>query len=806
MNKSAVKNFAVWARNELIKGVENRAFLLGVSENDLDESLDTFKGVAFSQEEASARKALIKDIKNHGYRQTIEEVAYTWFNRLCALRFMEVNDFLPNYIRPFAAFPNPEILRNSLNQPIDGLDKQRLTALQSKKEDLYRYMLLAICNSMNKSLPNMFECIQEYTTFLLPNGLLTENSIIAKLVHAIPDDGQKDAVQIIGWLYQHYNTESKNLVFAGLKENKKIDKDNIPVATQLFTPDWIVRYMVENSLGKLWLDKGKADWSSLKDSWKYYIEPAEQAPEVQAELDKINDGLKAVKITDIKFIDPCMGSGHILVYAFDVFMQIYESQGYDKREAAKLILQNNLYGLDVDKRAYQLSYFALMMKGRQYNRRIFEENLELQLYHPEGYADGEEFGSLIKADKASEKPAELTTLYDAETAEYNFTRLLAQKYDVVCTNPPYMGKKSLNSTMSEYLRKHYPKGKTDLYTAFILRCQELTKQNGYTAMITIHTWMFISSYADLRKELISNSMFTSMVHCGAGTFEELNSFNVLSTAFVTNKSSVKNYMATYIRLASYYNTPDKLNNYNNLNNRYIVNKEEFEIIPNNPIVYWISCVARNAFNIAKQVREYAEPKQGLATGDNEKFVRYWFEVSNEDCAYLLPDKEAMFESGKKYAPYNKGGNFRKWFGMNEYVIKFDKLNYELLSQSGNHLPSRRYYFKKGLTWSLFGFENFGVRYKEEGFVFDVSGSSMFPSEDNMKYILGFLASNTAFYYLSILAPTVNFQVGNIGDLPLLTDENKKPQIDKLVEDNIALSRADWDSFEASQDFKKHPLL
>ncbi|NLI64553.1 MAG: BREX-1 system adenine-specific DNA-methyltransferase PglX, partial [Bacteroidales bacterium] len=657
-----------------------------------------------------------------------------------------------------------------------------------------------------------------------------------------------------GWLYQYYNTEPKDKIFNNLKKNIKVDRVNIPAATQLFTPDWIVRYMVENSLGRLWIE-GHPD-EELKENWKYYIEEAEQEKEVEEQLSKIRKEYEEIKPEEIKCIDPCIGSGHIGAYIFDVLIQIYESCGYKSRDAVRLILENNIYGLDIDERARQLAYFSLMMKARQYDRRFLsrrdipqpkiysieesnffktENGKNVIEYFSNGdndlkkdidsiiedMMDAKEYGSIINVNQVN-----FEALYNRfEDIKNEFAmnldgvlaleqllplveqaEILSDKYDVVITNPPYMGKKSLNATLSNYMDEHFEKGKSELYSAFILRCMDFTKTNRYMAMITIHTWMFISSFENLREEVLNKFTIDTMVHTGAATFEELNSFNVLATSFCFRKSNLDNYSTVFIRLADYYNTKEKLNNYFKNVNRHKLIQKEFYKIPNHPFVYWVSNDMIDNFVNNSSLRKYAEIKQGLATGNNAIFIRSWFEVSRDKLYLHAKNKKEAFKSGAKWFPYNKGGKFRKWYGMNEYVIKFNKMNYDILSKQGNRLPSRQYYFKEGITWSLFGFENFAVRYKKNGFVFDVSGSSMFTSEELQSYILAFLASKVAFSYLSVLAPTVNFQVGNIGDLPLIIDYNIKDEIELLANECVEISKTDWDSYEESWDFKKNPLL
>lgn len=885
MDKNAIKKFAIQSRVELIKAVRQKAFEYKIEEqSDNDDSNVTAGGRLLTDAEQKQRASLISQIRQKGYEQVMEEVAYTWFNRFIALRYMEVNNFLPSRVRVFSDENdefNPEILKEAMTIELDGIDKEKIYDFIEKQdnENLYKYLIITQCNALGECLPGMFEKIEDYTELLFPNNLLKPGNVLERMVDDIPTEDWEDAVQIIGWMYQYYNVELKDDTFAKLKKNIKISKERIPAATQLFTPDWIVRYMVENSLGRIYIDKRKnegvyADGRGLdemtwheaeserikaekeiaeKMGWKYYLPEAEQEPEVREQLNKIStEASENFDITKIKVLDPCMGSGHILVYAFDVLMQMYVEFGYSEREAAKSIVENNLYGLDIDNRAGQLAYFAVMMKARKYNRRILNVETkpnvmaiqESNSINPDYFSlfgdlegkarelfdnmkDAKDLGSIIRVKLTVEELTELKN--KAEEIENSFydnffdkarqsgiatefiplieqAIILAQKYEVVVTNPPYMGKKSLNNRLASFLDENYPNGKSELYSAFILECIDLTKENGFTAMITIHTWMFIRTFEGVRSKILHDTTISSMMHTGAATFEELNSFNVLATAFSLRKICISNYISTFLRLADYYSTEMKLNNFNNPDCYYNIKQNQFEYVPGKPFVYWITEKARSNFSKFKQLREYAEPKQGLATGDNDRFVRNWHEVAFNKVGLLCTSTKRSLKSHKKWFPYNKGGNFRKWYGMNEFIIAFDSENYIQLSKRGNKLPSKHYYFQKGLTWSLFGFENFGVRYKTEGFVFDVSGSSMFPKEDQMLYILAFLAGAVSFYYLSVLAPTVNFQVGNIGDLPLFIDELKKAKVTELARNSIEISKIDWDSYETSWDFQKNPLL
>lgn len=566
MNKGAIQKFAIWARNELIAQVSQRAYQYGIDESGFgDASADTLNGRLLTAEEKSQRQELIKQIKEKGYQQVMEEVAYTWFNRFIALRFMEVNNYLPSHIRVFSdasgAF-KPEILNDVLHLDLPGLDSGKVAEYieNNDTEALYRYLLLTQCNALNSALPVMFERMGGYTEMLLPNNILRQDSVLGHMVSDIPEEDWQDAVQIIGWLYQYYNTELKDDTFAQLKKNVKITKERIPAATQLFTPDWIVRYMVENSLGRLWLE-GHPN-AELHDGWKYYLDEAEQEPEVEAQLAKLREEYKTIKPEEIKVIDPCMGSGHILVYAFDVLMQIYTSAGWDQREAAQSILKNNLFGLDIDDRAAQLAYFAVMMKARQYDRRLLTRGIQsnifsiresngiqamtIEYFHKNNpklkadiesivteMRDAKEYGSILNIT-----PVDFAGLYarfDEIREDINMMQmsaldellplvkcaeLLAQKYDVVVTNPPYMAVSNAGAKVNDYVKKNFPDSKADMFAVFIERCGQMAKKDRYQAMITQHAWMFLSSFENLRTKLLAVDI-VNMAHLGARAFEEI---------------------------------------------------------------------------------------------------------------------------------------------------------------------------------------------------------------------------------------------------------------------------------------------
>jgi len=818
MNKNAIQKYAIWARNELIEQVKQRAYQYGISAKGYgDENAAVVAGRVLSADEKRQRSAFVSEIKRHGFEQAVEEVAYTWFNRFVALRFMEVNDYLPTHVRVFSDASggfNPEILKDVLHLELEGLDKSKVSEMlnANQTEELYRYLLLTQCNALNAALPEMFEKLGTYTEMLLPNNILKQESVLAHLVKDIDEDDWKDAVQIIGWMYQYYNTEPKQAVFDGLKKNLKITKEKIPAATQLFTPDWIVRYMVENSLGRLWLESHPNP--TLKANWKYYLDEADQTSEVAEKLRVLRSQSPVRSPEDIRLVDPCMGSGHILVYAFDVLMQIYESEGYNSRDAAKLILEKNIYGLDIDGRAYQLAYFSLMMKARQYNRRIFTEEIKPQVYYPTGFPDGEEYGSLVKVDKLEPMPVEKSgqlsiedTAYDVHLNAWNFKRLLVQKYDVVVTNPPYMGSSGMGAKLSEFVKNNYPDSKSDLFAVFIEKCGELLKPTGYQAMITQHVWMFLSSYEKLRGKLIHRDI-VNMAHLGARAFEEIGGEVVQTTAFVLSKRSIADYEAVFVRLVDFNSQAAKEEAFLSGYNRYTAKKENFEKMPSCPVAYWVSKGIISAFNECKLIGELAISRNGMKTGNNDRFVRLWWEIAvikfNSDA------KDATAAIGSKWFPYNKGGEFRKWYGNNDYIVNWENNGYEIFNLAKSDGRNVQDYplemkFSKSLTWSLINTGQPAFRFKEKN-LSDIAGMSVYTDESKLYYFLGFCNTPIAWNILKLLAPTINYQSGDIGRLPVRFDTDNKKHIEEQVKNNITISRTDWDNFETSWDYKRHPLI
>ena len=850
MHKNAIQKFAIWARKELITQVSQRAYQYGVDASGSgNASADVINGRPLTAEEKTQRQELIKRVQAKGYSQVMEEAAYTWFNRFIALRFMEVNNYLPSHIRVFSdasgAF-KPEILNDVLHLDLPGLDSGKVAEYieSNDTEALYRYLLLTQCNALNSVLPVMFERMGGYTEMLLPNNLLRQDSILGHMVADIPEEDWQDAVQIIGWLYQYYNTELKDDTFAQLKKNVKITKERIPAATQLFTPDWIVRYMVENSLGRLWLE-GHPN-AELHDGWKYYLDEAEQEPEVEAQLAKLREEYKTIKPEEIKVIDPCMGSGHILVYAFDVLMQIYTSAGWDQREAAQSILKNNLYGLDIDDRAAQLAYFAVMMKAQQYDRRFLTRGIQPNIYSiresngiqamtieyfhkndPKLKADIEriiiemrdakEYGSILNIT-----PVDFAGLYarfDEICKEADMTQmlmqmsaldellplvrcaeLLAQKYDVVVTNPPYMAVSNAGAKLSDYVKKNFPDSKADMFAVFIERCGQMAKKNGYQAMITQHAWMFLSSFEKLRTKLLAVDI-VNMAHLGARAFEEIGGEVVQTTSFVIRKSHIADYKGEYCRLIEPTSQQGKEDMFLAGENRYVADQSNFSKIPGSPVAYWVSEKLSALFSYPSSDSVIAL-REGIHTGKNEWFLREWFEVNNVAIVFNAKTCDDIDKQGR-WVPYSKGGASRKWYGNNELVIGFDSKYRQWMSTLQGHVrPSQKLYFKEGATWSALSSGFFGLRLQPFGHLFDSKGQVAIG--DKYKEIMG-LFNTCAYQQLAdMLMPTLDYKCGDVKKLPYCHVED--PNFVDIVDKNIALSKTDWDSYEISWDFKQNPLV
>ena len=824
----------------------------------VDAGADSVNGKVLSAEEMQQRRALIAQINEKGYQQVMEEVAYTWFNRFSALRFMEVNGYLPSHVRVFTDENNafkPQILAEALHLELDKLDKDKVYALKETEqaEELYKYLLIVQCNALNSILPGMFQTIADYTELLLPDNLLREGSVIEQMISQIPEDNWQDAVQIIGWLYQYYNSEKKDDVFAALKKNVKITKENIPAATQLFTPDWIVRYMVENSLGRLWVEghpdakaqllptpeeqaaytAGNRDPEDTK--WHYYLEEAQQEPQVQAQLAEIRKQYADLTPEQIKVIDPCCGSGHILAYLFDVLMQIYENYGYTPRDAVASILQNNLYGLDIDDRAAQLAYFAVMMKARRYDRRFFSHTTQPHVYAIEESNRIEkpdvEFFCNGKPSLTDAMHTILTQLYDAkeygsiltitpqdwdalyarfdEVADASsfhresirkkllplvqVAQTLAQKYDVVVTNPPYMGASNMNLDLSEYVKKYYPDSKSDLFAVFIEVCSRMAKQNGYQAMITQHAWMFLSSFEKLREKMMLTET-VSMAHLGARAFEEIGGEVVQTTSFVRVRTHIDNFKGVYCRLIEPTTQQGKEDMFLAGEKRYTANQDDFGKIPGVPVAYWFSRKALHAFESMRLSEKY-EARNGITTGQNDMFIRCWYEIE--------PNIEKWFKC-------NKGGAYRKWYGNQDYVIDWENNGYRLKNFKDDNgklrstLRSIEFNFQKCITMSRIGSATKSFRYLQEGFITEGASNNIYYKSDEYN-LLAFLNSKPCDYILELYNPTINVMPDDLRNLPLAY-LSEHINSNSLVEENIDLSKDDWDSFETSWDFTRHPFI
>lgn len=854
MDKNAIKKFAVWARTELIARVSLKGVEYGITEDNIeDANADSIGGKVLTADEKKQRQALIAEINDKGYKQVMEEVAYTWFNRFSALRFMEVNGYLPSHVRVFTDEENnfrPQIITEAIHLDLDGLDMEKVYALKEaeKTEELYKYLLIVQCNALNAILPGMFQKLSDYTELLLPDNLLREGSVIQQMIELIPEEDWKDAVQIIGWLYQYYNSEKKDDVFAALKKNVKITKENIPAATQLFTPDWIVRYMVENSLGRLWLEghpdvkeqllpteeeqsayaAGNRDPEDTK--WHYYLEEAEQEPEVQAQLAEIRKEYAALTPDQLKVIDPCSGSGHILAYMFDVLMKIYESYGYTTREAVASIVENNLYGLDIDDRAAQLAYFAVMMKARQYDRRFFSRGIQPHVYaivesnHVDKFAvdyfcngnmkltaametiikelhDAKEYGSILTVTQQ-----EWSALHDrfAEiTEDINMSRetalrellplvqvseALAQKYDVVVTNPPYMGASNMNPKLNEFIKNNYADYKSDFFSAFVIHASQMTKQSGYCGFFTPYVWMFIQSYEKMRNYLYNQATIETLIQFEYSAFEEA-TVPVCTFAFQNRHVQKK---GCYLRLVEFrggmevqrQKTLEAIENHN-CGFYYAQNADNFSEIPGNPMAYWVKNFKIFEFqNLSSMLRSGGRIK----THDNNLYVRNWWEV---------------YEIGDRWIPYTNGGEYRKWYGDYLDVVDWSEKAREFYGNHGG-LCKEIFWFKEGLTWGAITSGDNSYRIKPKQFMFSSASPTVFTSSFTCDMsVLAFLNTKVAKYISKIINPTLNQNVNDTLRIPYYGFSEKASNCASKC---IEISKIDWDSFETSWDFQHHPLL
>ncbi len=883
MEKAPIKKFAVEARKKLKADVTFQLERYGITENGIVEpqtstdkelvfdlgngNTQTIKGERYVNQyrnlAAHVRGFYTTDEPKKELEQFIEEIAYTWFNRLIAIRFMEVNRYLP--VRVLSSEITGQKLPDLVKAPFSGDleftedEKKRIFELQdaNKEDDLFRFLFFKQCNDLSRILPRLFENLEGHNSFselLITLSFNDPNGVVYRLVnevderwfdiHTVDEDGKPiGQVQIIGWMYQYYNTEPKDKVFADLKKNIKISKQNIPAATQLFTPDWIVRYMVENSLGRLWYE-GHPNFD--KSDWKYYLDEAPQEPQVEQQLKDIRAQYAKMEPEQLKVIDPCMGSGHILCYLFDVLMQIYLDNGYSKREAVRSILENNLFGLDIDKRAAQFAYFSVMMKAREYDSNFFsrsnipqprvydiqesnwlggaykhemgnflnsQQHRDTLNYLLDAFVDAKEYGSILQIKplnyeglKEAWETSAAATAHDANMAMwYDAAKdavaqlieqavMLSQKYDAVVTNPPYMGSSGMGANLTNFVKKYYPDSKSDLFAVFIEVCSHMAAEKRYQAMITQHAWMFLSSYEKLREKMLLTET-VNMAHLGARAFEEIGGEVVQTTSFVRCRTHIDGYKGTYCRLIEPTSQQGKEDMFLSSENRYFANQDNFAKIPGSPVAYWVSEKIINAF-CGTPISCYAESNGQNITGNNNKFLRLFWEVDGHNI-------------GKEYwAKCARGGGYRKYHGNDDNVILWtSEARAHYKKDSIARIVPEYLRFKDGITWSYItsGVPSFRRLWPDE--LFEKAGTSIFiRNVKNINPLLGLLNSVVARKLLGLLNPTINYQVRDIFSVPVEKSVLSANNISDLVDQNISVEKDDWDAFETSWDFKRHPLV
>lgn len=861
MNKTAIKNFAVRARAQLLESVKQKAYEYDIKEDGFaPPDVQSVGGRLLTTNQMKQRHQLIEQIRAKSYSLVMEEAAYVWFNRFIALRYMEVNGFLPSKVRIFTdesgAF-KPEIMKEALTVHIDGLDRDKILSMLDKQdnEELYKYLLIAQCNALSESLPYMFERIANWTELLFPSNLLRPDSVIGQMIQMIPEEDWLDEVEIIGWLYQYYISEKHEEIIDPL-HGKVIKKEDIPAATQLFTTDWVVRYILDNSLGRYWLQRHPE--SPLRTKLTFLAVPKD------GRIETVNDPIRP---EELKLFDPCVGSGHFLSYAFDILMEIYRECGWSDRDAAASILENNLYGLDIDDRAGQLACFTVTMKARKYCRRILNNEIKLHVatfcesdfltddfmeYFADAnerllddlrelktvFCNAKEYGSILfppqvdiaalyeRIDSIQNSFADdlLKIQYKGITEDQllpliRVAEILSLKYDVVATNPPYLNKYS--PLLKEYIGRHFANYKGDLFSVFVFHSFSYCKEDGYVGFMTPMVWMFIKTYEALREYILSFKSITTLIQFEYSAFEEA---TVPICSFVLKNKKAASPSLCF-RLSSFTGGMEiqKQKVLEALENKecayyYEADQSNFSGIPGSPIAYWLGKGMLDAFSKGTLISEIGEPKQGMATTDNKRFLRRWYEVAFDAIKFDAQSTEDALSSQMKWFPYNKGGEYRKWYGNNDYVVNYSNDGYEIkqsvlkkysyLSTPDFVVKNAGFYFKKSITWSYISSTNFGVRASKSGFIFDVSGSSLFVNDELYFHILALLCSKISTDFINVINPTMNIQAGSVGNIPVIFDESGtfSERIEELAKDNIALSKQDWDAFEISWDFKKHPLI
>ena len=845
MNDTAIKNFAIWARRELISDVRKRCMKYGILEKgSLPATADSIDGRVLTSVERQQRADLLRIAADGGYRELVERAAYTWFNRLLAIRFMELNDRLPSHVRVLSGADGalrPQALAEAMDLPLEALDSTQVAELIQRGDDeaLFREIFLAQCDELATCMPAVFEKIGGSMELLLPDSLLREDGVVEKLVTSIPEEDWREGVEIVGWMYQYYVSERKDEVFASFKKGKKAERESIAPATQLFTPNWIVRYLTENSLGRLWMLNKPS--SSLSDDMPYFVKPDEDA---ETEFKKISSP------EEITVVDPACGSGHILVYAFELLSKMYIEEGYTGRDAARLILEKNLSGMEIDPRAGAMASFALTMKACELDSRFLRRGVSPRItvlsrveFEPEelqyienlrdrpelmdAAAHLDECGSLltVSSEDLEAIARDLASLAGETTIFGGFatekvkrlqTELdsLSRRYDVVVANPPYMGSSNMNGWVSKWVKSNYPTAKSDLCACFFERGQILAGTIGYISMITASSWMFISSFEKFRKSLLSHGSICSMIQQSTHGYAGV---TVPTTMFVyaCNRSGV---IGSYIRLEDFdrpqWQEPRALEALADPDCGWLyrVDAKGFEAIPGSPIAYWATTGIRKAFNRGTTLENTMLFKTGMVTGDNERFLRLWWETSRADQCVTAKSNEEAVASKKKWFPYNKGGEFRRWYGNNDYLVNFEDEGaaiFDTARRDGRAVTNMRseLRFRTTVTWSLISSALPAFRLKEYGFLYDKAGLSFYPpSKGDALYALGLCNSSFSVKLLQCLAPTLNFQLGDIWRIPYFVDRPFSSTVESLVEDNIALSRSDWDAFEESWNFKRHPII
>ena len=846
MNDTAIKNFAIWARRELISDVRKRCMKYGILEKgSLPATADSIDGRVLTSVERQQRADLLRIAADGGYRELVERAAYTWFNRLLAIRFMELNDRLPSHVRVLSGADGalrPQALAEAMDLPLEALDSTQVAELIQRGDDeaLFREIFLAQCDELATCMPAVFEKIGGSMELLLPDSLLREDGVVEKLVTSIPEEDWREGVEIVGWMYQYYVSERKDEVFASFKKGKKAERESIAPATQLFTPNWIVRYLTENSLGRLWmLNKPN---SSLPDDMPYFVKPDEDA---ETEFKKISSP------EEITVVDPACGSGHILVYAFELLSKMYIEEGYTGRDAARLILEKNLSGMEIDPRAGAMASFALTMKACELDSRFlrrgvspritvlsrvefepeelqYVENLRNRPELMDAAAHLDECGSLLTVSSEDLEAiardlaslAGETTIF-GEFAAGKLKRLqtelepLSRLYGVVVANPPYMGSKNMNKWLGDWVKKHYKNVKGDLFSCFMVRNVGMGTEHAQLGFMTPYVWMFIGTYEKLRKFVIQQNTITSLIQLEYSGFSGA---TVPICTFTLQKGYCPGYRGGYVRLSDFVGADQQAPRAlealadSDCGWFYRCSANAYGSVPGTPIVYWVSEAIISAFESGVPVSSVGQPKVGLQTGENARFVRQWWEVSLNREWFDCPSAEESAKSRLKWFPYNKGGEYRKWYGNNDCVVNWENDGYEIrnfVDATGRQLSrpqNTSCYFKPCITWSKISSGSIAFRYKPAGHVFDVAGTSIFADHEQLAYLHGACNSSVILKIASMLSPTLNFEVGQIAAYPIIIDEGKKDIVENLVDENRLLSKADWDTFESSWDYVRHPLI